>query len=149
MLACGPDSRLEFVGTYKGALTVTVSYSDGSSRRHSHGEQVVVIAAPEDSDDLTFPAGSCGMTARVRNDDAFIFNKSACPTREVRVETSAGDVYCDLIETIEGGTGTVSTRRPRHTLALSYFGEAQLVRCSDGGPSDTAKYISEMVLTRQ
>ncbi len=144
MAACG-DPRLAFVGTWKGASKTTVRFSDGSSETYPHGEATVIIAAPERSNLLTFN-GKCAMTATVTDDRTFTLNKRACPAERISFPNASGTstISCDLVETVNGGTGTRSTS----SLSMSYFGDSQLARCTDG-LSDLATYTSELTLSQQ
>ena len=142
--ACG-DPRLNFAGTWKGASKTIVRFSDGSSQTYPHGEATVVISAPERSNQLTFN-GKCGMTATVNDDRTFTFNKRSCPLERISFPSASGTstISCDLVETINGGTGTRETT----SLSMSYFGDSQLARCTDG-LNDLATYTSELTLSQQ
>lgn len=142
--ACG-DPRLNFVGTWKGPSKTIVRFSDGSSETYPHGEATLIITAPERSNLLTFN-GTCGMTATVNDDRTFTLNKRACPLERVSFPSTSGTstISCDFVETVSGGTGTRATT----SLSMSYFGDSQLVRCTNGF-DDLATYTTEFTLSQQ
>lgn len=139
------DPRLRFAGTWKGPMRTIVKFQDGSSQTFPKGEATVVIDAPPRSDQLNFN-GSCGMSATVNDDRTFAVNKRACPTERISFPDASGTrtVMCDLVETVNGGIGTRATT----SLTLSYFGDSQIGRCTDGLDS-FATYTSELTLTDQ
>lgn len=135
---CG-DPRVGFVGTWKGPLKTIVRFSDGTSATYPKGEVTVVISAPERSSQLTFN-GKCGMTATLNDERTFSINKAACPAE--RVTSDDGTLSCDLVESVNGGSG----KRGETSLTISWFGDSQLTRCSDGF-SYLATYTSEASLS--
>ncbi len=141
---CG-DPRLGFAGTWKGPMKTTVRFSDGSSSTYPKGEVTVVISAPERSNSIVFN-GQCGMTATPNDDRAFTISKKACPGQRITFADSAGTgmISCDLVETVGGGSGTRATG----SLTVSYFGDSQISRCTNGG-SALATYTTELTLTEQ
>lgn len=144
LAACG-DPRLNFAGTWKGPMKTIVKFQDGSSSTYPKGEVTIAITAPERSDRIEFN-GSCGMTATVNDDRRFTMNKKACPLQRITFPDSAGNmtVACDLVETVNGGTGT----RDSTSLTVSYFGDSQVARCSDG-INALATYTAEMTLSQR
>lgn len=139
--SCG-DPRIAFVGTYSGPMTVTVRDSSGS-QTYPRGEITAVITAPKSSNVLQFD-GKCQFTAEVVATDKISINKKACPTERIEVGTASAPVQCDLTETVNSGVGTLTGT----TLSLSWTGDSQLTRCTDG-VSGIATYTSTVTLTRK
>lgn len=140
--ACA-DPREAFVGTWSGPLRTIVRFRDGTTETYPQGEIVVVISAPERSNQLTFN-GKCAMTATVNSDEAFSINRKACPSERISFDSgSGGTVSCDLSETVNGGSG----RRTQSSLTVSWFGDSQLTRCTNG-LSDLATYTAEATLSQ-
>lgn len=106
---------------------------------------MVVISAPERSNQITFN-GPCSITATVNDDRTFTVNKKACPLERVSSPNTAGTstVSCDLVETVNGGTGTRETT----ALTVSYFGDTQLTRCTQGA-DEFGTYTTELTLSQQ
>lgn len=136
-IACA-DPRTSFVGTWKGPLTTVVRFPNGGTETYPKGTITLVISAPDRSDQLQFN-GKCSMTATVKDDRTFSINRKACPPERVDVEPG---VTCELVETIGGGSGT----REESALTVSYFGESQLTRCTDG-ISGSATYTASALLS--
>jgi hypothetical protein len=135
--SCG-DPRTVFIGTWKGPMTTVVRFSNGATESYPKGQVTVVISAPERSDQLTFN-GRCAMTATVKDDQTFSINRKACPAERITLDDGTS---CDLVETVNGGSGS----RGEASLSLSYFGESQVTRCSDG-LSGFATYTTEALLS--
>lgn len=141
--ACG-DPRLDFVGTYAGPMIVTVREPDGSSYVYPKGEIILSLLAPNRSNKLEL-SSRCPLTATVESADLIAFDKRVCPTLRIEDESEPPAWSCDMIETVSGGSGTLSGR----TLTVSYFGDSQITRCSDGGPNLSATYTTTATLTRR
>jgi hypothetical protein len=136
-LSCA-DPRTAFVGTWKGPLTTVVRFRDGATETYPKGTVTIVISAPDRSDQLQFN-GKCSMTATVKDDRTFSINRKACPPE--RIDPEPG-VTCELSETVSGGSGTLE----QSSLTLSYFGESQIARCTDG-VSGSATYTASALLS--
>jgi len=133
--ACGggsPDFSSNFVGTYSGNYTVTLTSNITGQTGSGSYQTAFTIHEGASASDLVF-GGSCGMTGHASSATSFITFQNTCTVHD----SSSG---CDFAYNLQSGSGTKNGA----ALTMTIPGTAT-VQCPTGTDSDTLMMSWNMI----
>jgi Ca2+-binding RTX toxin-like protein len=140
LAACGGDPRTNFVGSYRGVVTETISLSSGP--RVEEFDADFTITAPARSDRLQFSTRRM-FTAEALDAETIQIDPLLCSLG--RLTTSTSGVTADFTDDYSGGAGKLTNK----TLTLTIQGTEIGSNYSNGTPTQRWGILVKMSVMKQ